>query len=132
MQIVVFTLGFEKFALETQLISGIEKVLNITRVPNTQDYIRGLANLRGNIITIIDLKKYLNMENIMNEENVIILQSGDERIGLMVDSVHEVVEISNDMLEKSSDTDDYIKGIVNFKEYIVTLLEGETLLSRRE
>lgn len=132
MQIVVFTLGFEKFALETQLISGIEKVLNITRVPNTQDYIRGLANLRGNIITIIDLKKYLNMENIMNEENVIILQSGDERIGLMVDSVHEVVEISNEMLEKSSDTDDYIKGIVNFKEYIVTLLEGETLLSRRE
>ncbi|MDF2675107.1 MAG: purine-binding chemotaxis protein CheW [Clostridiales bacterium] len=132
MQIVVFTLGLEKFALETQLISGIEKVLNITRVPNTQNYIRGLANLRGNIITIIDLKKYLNMENIMNEENVIILQSGDERIGLMVDSVHEVVEITNDMLEKSSDPDDYIKGIVNFKEYIVTLLEGETLLNRRE
>ena len=132
MQIVVFTLGLEKFALETQLISGIEKVLNITRVPNTKNYIRGLANLRGNIITIIDLKTYLNMENIMDEENVIILQSGDERIGLMVDNVHEVVEITNDMLEKSSDTDDYIKGIVNFKDYIVTLLEGETLLSRRE
>lgn len=132
MQIVIFSLGKEKFALETQLINGIEKVLNITRVPNTEDYIRGLANLRGNIITIIDLKKYLKMENIMNEENVIILQSGDERIGLMVDNVHEVVEITDDMLEKSNDTDDYIKGIVNFKEYIVTLLEGETLISRRE
>jgi purine-binding chemotaxis protein CheW len=132
MQIVIFTLGKEKFALETQLISGIEKVLNITRVPNTQNYIRGLANLRGNIITIIDLKKYLNMENVMSEENVIILQSGDESVGLMVDSVHEVVEISSDMLENSNDSDEYIKGIVNFKEYIVTLLEGETLLSRRE
>lgn len=132
MQIAVFTLGNEKFALETQLIDGIEKVLNITRVPNTKDYIRGLANLRGNIITIIDLKKYLNMENIANEENVIILQSGDERIGLMVDSVHEVVEITPDMLEKSNDSADYIKGIVNFKDYIVTLLEGEILLNRRE
>lgn len=132
MQIAIFTLGNEKFALETQLIDGIEKVLNITRVPNTKDYIRGLANLRGNIITIIDLKKYLNMENIMNEENVIILQSGDERIGLMVDSVHEVVEITPDMLEKSNDSADYIKGIVNFKDYIVTLLEGEILLNRRE
>jgi purine-binding chemotaxis protein CheW len=50
----------------------------------------------------------------------------------MVDNVHEVVEITDDMLEKSNATDDYIKGIVNFKEYIVTLLEGETLLSRRE
>ena len=132
MQIVIFTLGKEKFALETQLVSGIEKVLNITRVPNTEDHIRGLANLRGNIITIIDLKKYLKMENIMNEENVIILQSGDERIGLLVDNVHEVIEITDNMLEKSNDTDDYIKGIVNLKEYIVTLLEGETLLSRRE
>lgn len=132
MQIAIFTLGNENFALETQLIDGIEKVLNITRVPNTKDYIRGLANLRGNVITIIDLKKYLNMENIMNEENVIILQSNDERIGLMVDNVHEVVEITSDMLEKSDDSADYIKGIVNFKDYIVTLLEGEKLLSRRE
>lgn len=132
MQIVIFTLGNEKFALETQLIDGIEKVLNITRVPNAPSYIRGLANLRGNIITIIDLKKYLNMENIMNEENVIILQSDDERIGLMVDSVHEVTEITDDMLEKTNDVPDYIKGIVNFKEYIVTLLEGETLLTRRD
>lgn len=132
MQIVIFTLGREKFALETQLIDGIEKVLNITRVPNTPGYIKGLANLRGNIITIIDLKKYLKMDNIMNEENVIILQSDDERIGLMVDSVHEVIEITDDMMEKSGDNADYIKGIVNFKEYIVTLLEGEKLLSRRE
>lgn len=132
MQIVIFTLGNEKFALETQLIDGIEKVLNITRVPNSKDYIKGLANLRGNIITIINLKKYLNMENIMDEENVIILQSGDERIGLMVDSVHEVIEITPDMLEKSNDPADYIKGIVNFKEYVVTLLEGEALLSRRQ
>lgn len=132
MQIVIFTLGNEKFALETQLIDGIEKVLNITRVPNTTGYIRGLANLRGNIITVIDLKKYLKMDNIMNEENVIILQAEDERIGLMVDSVHEVIEITDDMLEKSSESADYIKGIVNFKEYVVTLLEGEKLLSRRE
>lgn len=130
MQIVIFTLGNEKFALETQLVDGIEKVLNITRVPNTQIYIKGLANLRGNIITIIDLKKYLNMENITEEENVIILQVDEERIGLMVDSVQEVVEITDDMLEKANDNVDYIKGIVNFKDYVVTLLEGEKLLRR--
>lgn len=132
MQIAVFTLGNEKFALETRLIDGIEKVLDVTRVPNSEDYIRGLANLRGNIITIIDLKKYLHMENIKDEENVIIIQTEGERIGLMVDSVHEVVEITPEMIEKSRDTADYIKGIVNFNDYIVTLLEGETLLNRRE
>jgi purine-binding chemotaxis protein CheW len=132
MQIVVFTLGKEKFALETTLINGIEKIMNVTSVPNAKPYIRGLSNLRGNIITIIDLKTYLKMENIMEEENIIILQFEDERIGLLVDNVHEVVEINDNMLERTTVTEDYIKGIVNFNDYVVTLLEGEKLLTRRD
>lgn len=132
MQIVVFTLGKEKFALETSLINGIEKIMNVTSVPNAKPYIRGLSNLRGNIITIIDLKTYLKMENIMEEENIIILQFEEERIGLLVDNVHEVVEITDNMLERTTVTEDYIKGIVNFNDYVVTLLEGEKLLTRRD
>lgn len=132
MQIVIFTLGKEKFGLETNLIDGIEKMLSITKVPTAPKYIRGLANLRGNIITIIDLKSYLDMEYIKEEENIIILEVGGDRIGLMVDDVHEVVEVDDDMIEKITDNCGYVKGVVNFKEYIVTLLEGETLASRWE
>lgn len=130
MQIVVFTLGSEKFALETRLVHGIEKMMGITKVPTAPYYIKGLANLRGSIISIIDLKSYLNMECLKEEENVIIVEVNDERVGIMVDSVHEVVEITSDMIEKVSDNAGHIKGVINFKDYIVTLLEGETLLSR--
>lgn len=131
MQIVVFTLGNEKFALETRLVHGIEKMMSITKIPTAPYYIRGLANLRGNIISIIDLKAYLNMDNVKEEENIIIIEVNDERIGIMVDSVHEVVEITPDMLEKVNDNPaGHIKGVINFKEYIVTLLEGESLLIR--
>lgn len=132
MQVVIFSLGKEKFALETRFIDGIEKMLSITRVPTAPYYIKGLANLRGNIISIIDLKAYLNMEKTRNEDNIIILEAGEERIGLMVDEVNEVVEITDDMIEKVSDNTGYTKGVVNFDNYIVTLLEGEELASRWE
>lgn len=132
MQVVIFSLGKEKFALETRFIDGIEKMLSITRVPTAPYYIRGLANLRGNIISIIDLKAYLNMEKTKDEDNIIILEAGEERIGLMVDEVNEVVEITDDMIEKVSDNTGYTKGVVNFDNYIVTLLEGEELASRWE
>lgn len=129
MQIVVFTLGNEKFALETKLVHGIEKMMSITKVPTAPYYIKGLANLRGNIISIIDLKSYLNMEVVQEEENVIIIEVAEEKVGIMVDNVHEVVEITEDMIEMSGDNNSHIKGVVNFKEYIVTLLEGEMLLA---
>lgn len=132
MQVVIFSLGKEKFALETRFIDGIEKMLSITRVPTAPYYIRGLANLRGNIISIIDLKAYLNMEKTKDEDNIIILEAGEERIGLMVDEVNEVVEITDDMIEKVSDNTGYTKGVVNFDNYIVTFLEGEELASRWE
>lgn len=132
MQVVIFSLGKEKFALETRFIDGIEKMLSITRVPTAPYYIRGLANLRGNIISIIDLKAYLSMEKTKDEDNIIILEAGEERIGLMVDEVNEVVEITDDMIEKVSDNTGYTKGVVNFDNYIVTLLEGEELASRWE
>jgi purine-binding chemotaxis protein CheW len=132
MQIVVFTLGNEEFALETGLINGIEKMLSITKVPTAPYYIKGLANLRGTIISIIDLKAFLDMENLREEENIIILEIGEEKIGLMVDSVHEVVEVNSDMIEKTNDTSGYIKGVINFKDHIVTLLGGEMLLNRWE
>jgi purine-binding chemotaxis protein CheW len=128
MQVVVFTLGKERFALETRLVHGIEKMMSITKVPTAPYYIRGLANLRGNIISIIDLKSYLNMEYVKEEENVIIVEVEEERVGIMVDDVHEVVEITTDMIEKVNDNTGHIKGVINFKDYIVTLLEGELLL----
>lgn len=129
MQVVIFTLGKEKYALETRLIHGIEKVMSITSVPKAPYYIRGLVNLRGNIISIVDLKAYLNMDYVKEEENIIIVEINDERIGLLVDNVYEVVDISSEILEKISDSTGRIKGVINFKDYIVTLLEGELLLN---
>lgn len=128
MQVVIFTLGKEKFALETRLVHGIEKKMAITKVPTAPHFINGLVNLRGNIVPIINLKSYLGMESVKEEENIIIVEIDEERFGLMVDNVYEVVEISNDMIEKVIEGSAFTKGVINFNDYIVTLLEGEMLL----
>jgi purine-binding chemotaxis protein CheW len=52
MQVVIFNIGKERFALETRLVHGIEKMMNITSVPKSPHYISGLANLRGSIINV--------------------------------------------------------------------------------
>ena len=130
MQVIVFNLGNEKFALETKFIHGIEKMMDFTHVPLAPNYIKGLINLRGNIITVVDLKIYLNMEYVDKEENIIVVEINDEKIGFMVDSVYEVIEITNDMIEKMSDIKEQIIGVIKFKDYIATLLNGENLLKK--
>ncbi|QCX32380.1 purine-binding chemotaxis protein CheW [Caloramator sp. E03] len=130
MQIVIFTLGNERYALETDIVHGIEKMMGITKVPTAPYYVKGLANLRGSIITIIDLKAFMNIEEQGQEENIIVVEIDDEKAGFIVDGVEEVVEISDDMIENVDNDNEYVKGVINFNEYIVTLLKGETLVLR--
>lgn len=131
MQVIVFNLGNEKFALETRFIHGIEKTQDFTKVPLAPNYITGLINLRGNIITVLDLKTYLNIAHVQKEENIIVVEIDEEKIGLIVDSVHEVTEIEDDMVEDLKDINERIKGIIKFEEYIATLLNGELLLKKQ-
>ena len=130
MQIIVFNLGNEKFALETKYIHGIEKMMAYTNVPLSPNYIKGLINLRGNIITIIDLRAYLNMEYTQKEENIIVVQIDEEKIGFIVDSVHEVIEVSDNIIEKLDNNNEHIIGIIKCQDYLATLLDGGKLLNK--
>lgn len=131
MQVIVFNLGNEKFALETRFIHGIEKMMDFTRVPLSQSYITGLINLRGNIITVLDLKAYLHINYVQKEENIIVVEIGEEKIGFIVDNVYEVTEIENSMIENLRDNNEQIKGVIKFDDYIATLLNGEQLFNKQ-
>ncbi|KRQ85994.1 Chemotaxis protein CheW [Caloramator mitchellensis] len=131
MQVVIFNIGDEKFALDTNLVHGIEKVMTITKIPTAPYYVKGLVNLRGNIVTILDLKKILNVFSYTdNEENIIIVEINEEKVGFMVDRVEEVIEVEMDSIERPVDNQEFIRGIINLNNNIITLLEGETLIVR--
>ncbi|EQB88536.1 purine-binding chemotaxis protein CheW [Clostridium punense] len=131
MQVVVFDIANEQFAVETSKVQSINDLMEITKVPKAPNYIKGLINLRGNIITILDINLLLGMINTdVRNDNIIILNLDEELVGITVDAVDEVIEFAEEELEKVyNDVDKpYIKGIINLKERIITLIDFDKLL----
>ena len=132
MQVVVFTLSDEQFAVETARVQGINDMMEITKVPNAPSYIKGLINLRGNIISLLDINLILDVEKLdTTQNNIIILHMEEELVGIVVDRVDEVLEIDEDVIEKMEEEQRklYVKGVINFKDRIVTLIDIDKLLA---
>jgi purine-binding chemotaxis protein CheW len=126
MQVVVFKVNEEQFAVEASKVQSINDMMEITKVPKSEDYIKGLINLRGTIISLLDINLLLDIENGEGgQENIIILNLQEEFVGVTVDQVDEVLEIEDSQIEKvdSDINKGYIKGVINFKDRIVTLID---------
>jgi len=131
MQVVVFKLNDEQFAVETARVQSINDIMEITKVPKAPKHIRGLINLRGTIISLLDINMLLEVKKEdSNQSNIIILQMENELVGITVDQVDEVLDIEEDLIEKMYDEKkkDYVKGVINFKDRIVTLIDIDKLL----
>lgn len=131
MQIVVFKLGDEQFAVETSRVQSIADMMKVTKVPKAPSYIKGLINLRGSIISLLDINLLLNISFNSNEQtNVIILNVQDEMLGISVDQVEEVLEFDEKALQKleGDKTQAYTKGIVKLNDRLVTLIDIDKLL----
>ncbi|MBW9151968.1 chemotaxis protein CheW [Clostridium estertheticum] len=131
MQVVVFKVNEEQFAFEASSVQSINDMMEITKVPKSAAYIKGLINLRGNIISLLDINLLLDIEKgSVDQENIIILNLKEESVGVTVDQVDEVLEIEANLIEKIETDKDkaYIKGIINFKDRIVTLIDISKLI----
>lgn len=133
MQIVVFKLGDEHFAVETDRVQGINDIMSITRVPKAPKYIKGLINLRGSIKSLVDLNLLLNVSHEDEQNNIIILTVEDEEIGILVDEVEEVLDIDEKSIQKLDKDNDknqpYIKGILNYEDKLLTIIDIDKLLN---
>jgi len=131
MQVVVFKVNEEQFAVEASKVQSINDMMEITKVPKSENYIKGLINLRGTIISLLDINLLLDIENGEGgQENIIILNLREEFVGVTVDQVDEVLEIEDSQIEKvdTGINKAYIKGVINFKDRIVTLIDIEKLI----
>ena len=131
MQVIVFKLNEEQFAVETSKVQSINDFMEITEVPKAPRFIKGLINLRGIIISLIDINLILGI--IHKEEkqnNIIILEMEDELVGIAVDQVDEVQEVLEGSLEKIEydNKKPYIVGVFKLQDRIVTLIDINKLL----
>ncbi|MBV7272267.1 chemotaxis protein CheW [Clostridium thailandense] len=131
MQVVIFKLNEEQFAVETGKVQSINDAMEITKVPKAPAHIKGLINLRGNVISLLDINLLLGTpKQDEKQNNIIILEMEDELVGITVDQVDEVLDVEEELIEKISDGKKaYIEGVINFKDRIVTLIDIDKLLS---
>ncbi|WP_373898278.1 chemotaxis protein CheW [Haloimpatiens sp. FM7315] len=132
MQVVIFKLNDEQFAVETAKVQSISDMMEVTKVPKAPKSIKGIINLRGNIIPLLNLNLLLNIDKLHDgvQQNIIIVSLEEESVGISVDQVDEVLEVEENMIETINDKDKkaYIRGIINFKDRIVTLIDIDKLM----
>ncbi len=135
-QLVVFKLGDKEYGTDTLNVKYIEEVLPITRVPRTPSFIKGVINLRGEIVPVMDLRNRFNMPaaDVTEETRIIILNVEDIQMGIMVDSVLETLEIPEESVENTAGFGndvlmDYIIGIGKMDNRIINLLNLSKLVN---
>lgn len=130
-QIVVFKLGDEHFAVETERVQSINDMMSVTKVPKAPNYIKGLINLRGNIKSLVDINLLLKVNYSGEQNSIIILNVQDEEIGISVDEVEEVLDIDQKQIQKMDNNQDkqYVKGIYNHEDKLLTIIDIDSLLN---
>lgn len=138
-QYIVIQLGDEQYGIDIKFISNIVRMQKITRVPKVTNYIKGVINLRGEVIPIISLrlKMGLSEDEITKKTRIIILKMDQhESIGILVDEVKEVVTLDEEHIEKVSyDKDDkakFLSGVGKYDEKLISLLEINSVLAENE
>ncbi len=138
MQLVVFGLGDEEFGVEITQVREIIRIPEITKMPNSPDFVDGVINLRGTIAPIVDLKKLLDIHR-GNDENTdtmrIVIVEHDERIvGMIVDGVSEVLRLSKNDIDANpilaSDVSaEYISGVGKLENRLLILIDMTKIMS---
>jgi purine-binding chemotaxis protein CheW len=137
---LTFQLGLEVFGLEILKVQEIIGIMPITRIPRTPNFVRGVINLRGKVIPVIDLRRKFDLSGHedTNRSCIIVVQlegaSGRIIMGLLVDEVSEVLNISADKLENTPEfgpgiQTDFIMGMGKIGNKVVMLLDVDRVLA---
>ena len=139
-QYLVFIIQSQEFGFQAMRVQEISQVLAVTQVPNAPPYIDGIMNLRGRIATVVNFRKKFGFGPKEHDEDtrVIVVELGDSPIGIIVDSVEEVIKIPDESVQKlpestgSGGAREYMTGIGVMENRLVILLDVEKVLTGTE
>lgn len=134
-QYIVIKLGNEQYGIDIQYIDNIVRMQHITRVPKVADYIKGVINLRGEVIPVMSLRLKMDLpaDEYTKATRIIILKLEQHgTIGVIVDEVKEVVTLGTDEIEKVSydakeEQTNFISGIGKHNNELISLLDLNTV-----
>ena len=132
---VIFKLDKECYGIPIGNVLSIEKMGETTRIPNAPDYVKGVINLRGEVIPVINLRDKLGMklEDLSKNSRVIVVMANETVVGLIVDSSSEVLKIDKENIDKPPINEnnqfiEYISGIGKTLDRLIILLDLAKIL----
>lgn len=133
-QLVIFKLGREEYGVSILQVQEIKRITEITRVPHTPEYIKGVINLRGSVLPVIDLKRRLNLPQQESTDNtrIIIVKVEEISVGMIVDAVSEVMTIHQENIDSpdivaGSVSANYLSGVGKLENRLLILLDLEAI-----
>lgn len=136
---IIFNLGGEEYGMEILKVESIINYKNVTHLPNLPDFVKGVINLRGYVIPIIDLRLRFHLpEKTYDQYTVIIVaEVHNKKIGLIVDTVSSVDDLKNEDIQETpnfgaSVNTHFIKGMGKIEDRLIILLDVEKVLSSEE
>src|SRR6056297_288944 len=136
---LTFKLGEESFGIEIKYVTEIVGIQPITQIPEVPKYVKGIINLRGKVISVIDVRIKFKKEPVEYDERtcIIVIDIDDISIGLIVDEVSEVATIKDEDIVpppsyKTGFQNRYIKGVGKSKDGVKLLLDSNKLLTNEE
>jgi purine-binding chemotaxis protein CheW len=112
-ELIQFMLGRDRFAMAIELIGTIERLPALTLVPNTPPFVAGIANLRGEIVPVLDLAAMLELEEEQRPRGLLVLRDRSHRFGIITHSLPDILKVSPEDIEPSPRLGDALGSILS-------------------
>ena len=136
---LTFRLGNEDYGIEIRYVTEIVGMQKITEVPDMPIFVKGVVNLRGQVIPVLDMRLRFHIESRSYDERtcIVVVNIEETQVGLVVDTVNEVRHIDDEQISPppriaGADAAQYIQGMGKVNEEVIILLEGQRLLYEHE
>jgi len=140
LKVIVFTLAHEQYGVEVDKVKTIERIQPLTRVPKTPPFVKGVINLRGVVVPVIDLRGRFGLKEneFTNDSRIIIVAVDELEVGLIVDSASDVVDVDSDSIVDPPEIvggirAKYLRGVARLDDNrLLVMLNLQEVLNKSE
>lgn len=138
LQLVGFHVESEEFCLDIQCVQEIIRFQQLTRVPNSPDFVEGVMNLRGRIVPVVALRRWFGLNDAAptKDSRIVVVEAGAAILGFVVDSVSEVLRIPSSAIEPppriGNTHREYVSGVAKINDRLLIILDVPCLIRDAE
>jgi purine-binding chemotaxis protein CheW len=139
LKVIVFALADEEYGVEVEKVKTIERMMPMTRVPKTYSFVKGVINLRGVVVPVIDLRGRFGLpeQEYTDNSRIVIIAVNDMEVGLIVDSANDVIDVDSDAIQDPPEIvggvrAKYLQGVAKLGDRLLVLLNLQEVLNKGE